>query len=391
MRRLGTTLLAAAAVVAGVAGAAAPPEQVLAVEWEAGGGQLRWVSARTLQPAGGEVVNLGGAPAKLVAVSPDGRTGALGGGENGRLRLIDLQRPRSLALLRVGEGFVFEGIWPARDRLVLLLGGMGAEVAVVDPTARRVVSRRALPGTAVTSVAAGGRLLALLAPREAIGPTRLAVIDANGSVRTVVLAGVRAGFAPPRTPEGTGKLAAPGLAASPDGSRAAVVSPTHVVGIDLETLRATSRRLAVRTSSRAAKQIEGWSRSAVWAGGRTIAVTGSTESYANGTRKYSAIGLSLLDVRTGAARSLDPSSTYAARVGTTLVGHGGTAIRGYGLDGKLRFEVVDLDGDSGYVQRSGRYLYVGSGNSTRFVVVDAAAGRVVGRARTRKPTIILGP
>jgi hypothetical protein len=390
MRRLGTALLLAAAL-AGAAGAAAPADKVLAVEWRAGGGQLRWVSARTLQPTGGPVVDLGGAPANLVAVSPDGRTGALGGGENGRLRLIDLARPRSLALLRVGEGYVFEGIWPTRDRLVLLLGGMGAQVAVVDPTARRVVSQRTLHGTALTSVAAGRRLLALLAPRDAIGAARLAVIDAKGSVRTVALPGIQAGIAPPRSPEGAGRQAAPGLAASPDGSRAAVVSPGRVVEVDLETLKVTSRALVVRTSSRATKRIEGWSRAAIWAGDHSIAVTGSTDSYDGGTRRHTPMGLSLLDVRTGAAHLLDRSSTQATRVGTTLVGHGGAVITGYRPDGTVRFELLDHDGDSGYLQQAGGYLYVGSTNSTRFVVVDAEAGRIVGRARTTKPTSIIGP
>ena len=390
MRRLATALLLVA-VVATTAGAAAPAERVLAVEWKAGGGQLRWVSARTLQPVGGPAVNLGGAPANLIAVSPDGSTGALGGGENGRLRLLDLRRPRSLALLRVGEEFVFAGIWPAPDRLVVLLGGMGAELAVVDPAARRVVSRRTLRGTALTSVAAGRHLLALLAPRDAIGAARLAVIDARGSVRMVALPGIRAGIAPPRTPEAIGRQASPGLAASPDGSRAAVVSPDRVLEIDLETLRVTGRAVVARTTSHTAKRIEGWSRAAVWAGGRSIAVTGTTESYEGDTRRYTNFGLALLDLRTGSARILDRSSTHTTRVGTTIVGHGGAVISGYRLDGSRRFELLDDDGDSGYVQTAGGFLYVGSSDATRFVVVDVAAGRIVGSSRTAKPTAVIGP
>ena len=50
MRRLLTGLLLAAAL-AGTA-AAAQPARVLAVEWEAGGGKLRWVSPTTLRPVG---------------------------------------------------------------------------------------------------------------------------------------------------------------------------------------------------------------------------------------------------------------------------------------------------------------------------------------------------
>ncbi len=390
MRRLGTALLLAAVLV-GAAGATATVDKVLAVEWRAGGGQLRWVSARTLQPAGGPVVNLGGAPANLIAVSPDGRTGALGGGENGRLRLLDLRRPRSLALLRVGDEFVVAGIWPARDRLVVMLGGMGAEVAVVDPTTRRVVSRRTLRGTAVTTLAAGRRLLALLAPRDAIGAARLAVVEPSGRVRTISLPGIRAGWAQPRTRDGTGRQASPGLAASPDGLRAAVVSLDRVLEINLTTLAVRTQRLAGRTTSRAAKRVAGWSLSATWTRADTVAVAGSSESYANGIRNHAATGLRLIDTHTGTMNFLDGSSYRATLVGTTLVGHGGTAVRGYGLDGRLRFELTDGIQDSGYIQRAGRYLYVGSANSTRFVVVDAEEGRIVGRASTTKPTVILGP
>jgi len=119
-------------------------------------------------------------------------------------------------------------------------------------------------------------------------------------------------------------------------------------------------------------------------------VTGSTESHANGIRSYAASGLRLVDIRTGITRQLDRSSSRATLVSATLVGHGGNAVRGYGLDGQARFELSDGIQDSGYIQRAGRYLYVGSDNSTRFVVVDAEAGRIVGRASTRKPTVILG-
>lgn len=76
----------------------ATPERVLAVEWQAGGGQLRWVSATTLQPAGGASVNVGGAPVDVTAVSPDGTLAALGGGRS-RLRLLDLQPLRSVGFV----------------------------------------------------------------------------------------------------------------------------------------------------------------------------------------------------------------------------------------------------------------------------------------------------
>ena len=90
MRRLLTGLLLAAALT-GTA-AAAQPARVLAVEWEAGGGKLRWVSPTTLRPVGPAVLNVGGAPAEVVATSPDGSIAAIGGGADGRLRFVRLGR-----------------------------------------------------------------------------------------------------------------------------------------------------------------------------------------------------------------------------------------------------------------------------------------------------------
>ena len=78
------------------------------------------------------------------------------------------------------------------------------------------------------------------------------------------------------------------------------------------------------------------------------------------------------------------------RAGSTLLVHGNGPLRGFGLDGTLRYELLG-GSDTGYVQVAGRYAYVGSGNSTRFDVVDVQAGRIVGLARTAKPTVVLAP
>ena len=130
MRQLLTGLLVAAALV-GTAGAT-QPERVLAVEWQAGGGKLRWVSPTTLRPVGPAVLNVGGAPANVVAVSPDGAIAAIGGGAEGRLRFVRLGTLRQEGLLWLGEGSAFKGVWPAPRRLVVLLGGTRAEVVMID-------------------------------------------------------------------------------------------------------------------------------------------------------------------------------------------------------------------------------------------------------------------
>jgi hypothetical protein len=98
----------------------------------------------------------------------------------------------------------------------------------------------------------------------------------------------------------------------------------------------------------------------------------------------------LLEVDSGETRVLDARATGMARAGSTLLVYGGDKLRGYRLDGRQRFALLEGT-DTGYVQTAGRYAYVGTRNSTRFAIVDIQAGRVVGNASTAKPVAILDP
>ena len=383
MKRVLTALLLAA-VLAGVAGAApARPDLVLGVEWRAGGGQLAWRSATTLRPAG-PAINVGGASIELMAVSPDAKLAALARSD-GQLRIVELRPLRSIWKLALGSP-VAAAAWADRDRLVAVTGGEVPAIVVVDMLARRVTSRRELDGDIWSAVAGGRRVVALLAPARAIGPARLAVVDGDGSLRAVRLVGVSAGFTPAPDDEGTGRQASPGLALDPTGSQAVVVGLDTVLSVDLETLR--QARKPIRRPARAAKRIEGWSRHAVWLGGGRIAVVGRTFSF-DGDRQGSAtIGLQVQRLGSTEVRVLDETAWGVIRSGETLLGVGGTGLRGYRLDGSLRFELL-RGADTGYVQVAGRFAYVGSGNSTRFTIVDVRLGRIVGTARTAKPTVVL--
>src|SRR4249919_368136 len=141
MKRLFTGLLLIAVLAGTAAAGVAKPERVLAVEWQAGGGKLRWVSPTTMRPVGSAVLNVGGAPADILATTPDGALAAIGGGENGRLRFVRLDGLRPAGLMWLGGASAYKGIWSAPDRLVVLVGGEAAEVVVVDPVARRVLHR----------------------------------------------------------------------------------------------------------------------------------------------------------------------------------------------------------------------------------------------------------
>ena len=383
MKRLLPGLLLVA-VLTGTAAAAAKPERVLAVEWQAGGGTLRWVSPTTMRPVGPAVLNVGGAPADVVATSPDRALAALGGGENGRLRFVRLDGLRPAGLMWLGGASAFKGIWPAPDRLVVLVGGETAEMVVVDPVSRRVLRREPLPGFALGVVRAGSRLVALIAPRGRISTAQLVVIDPDGRVRTAALDGISAGFAPPATAGAAGRQASPGLAAN--GSRAVVVDVDRVAEVQLETMAVSDKPLVSRRTQKAAKLVHGWHRSAVWLRGDTVAYWGSTM----GPEGPGSIGVRLLNVATGTEHVLDAWATEAARAGSTLLTYGRDEVGGYRLDGTKRFTLLQGT-DTGYVQTADRWAYVGSGNSTRFAVVDIRSGRVVGRVRTAKPTTIFVP
>jgi len=386
--RIGIAALGVGLLLTGMAAGAAPRPTVLGVSWEATG-MLARLDALTLRPVGRRL-DIGKPPVGLAARSPDGRTMALRHGSIPELRFVDLRAMRQTGRLRLGSsGWVPAAIWPSPTRLVLLLGGEKTEVVVVDPNARRVVSRQSLDGELAGSVAAGSRLLALLAPRRAIGPARLAVVAADGMVRVAALPGVAAGFAPPPNPEGIGRQESPGFAADPTGRRAVVVTPDALLTVDLGSLEVTSVKRLERRPARAAKRIEGWGRHVLWLQEDTIAVAGwdisSTETRVTSTP----IGATLVELGTGTRRELDSGARGIVETGGTLLAFGGSALRGYDLGGRLRFELLP-GGDTGYVQTSGRYAYVGSENSTRFTVVDVRAGRVLGTTRTPNPTIVLG-
>jgi hypothetical protein len=383
MRRLLTGLLLAAVLV-GTA-TAGQPARVLAVEWDAGGGKLRWVSPTTLRPLGPAVLDVGGGPANIVAVSPDRKLAAIGGGVDGRLRFVRLGSLRQQGLLWLRGRSVLKGIWSSPRRLVVLLGNAPPEVVVVDPSTRKVIRRSQLSGVTMGAVRAGDRLLTLLTPPDRIGPVRLAVIAADGSVRTVAVPGITGGAEHPSEPEGTARFASPALVA--EGSRAIVLGLDRLVEIDLGTLAVRTQQLDTRTTARAAKRVEGWGRGAVWLRGDTVAYSGWSTDEAG---QRTATGVRVVDVKAGTTRLFDAAATSVTRAGTTLLLHGAGPLRGFALDCTPRFELLAGE-DTGYVQVAGRYAYVGSGNSTRFTIIDVVRGSVAGHAQSAKPVTVLAP
>ena len=384
MKRLLTGLLLVAVLAGTAAAGVAKPERVLAVEWQAGGGKLRWVSPTTMRPVGSAVLNVGGAPADILATSPDGALAAIGGGENGRLRFVRLDGLRPAGLMWLGGASAFKGIWSAPDRLVVLVGGETAEVVVVDPAARRVLHREPLPGLALGVVRAGNRLLTLLAPRGRVrhGATRRRRGRRNGAHggpgrdrRGICAAGRgRSGG-----PSGVARPRRERLAGGRGRRRPFGRDPARDDGRDREA----DRQPHDPEGSEARPRLASVRGLAPWGHDRALGLDAGA-------------GRTELDRRPAPERR-DRNGADAGRVRA----RGGPRrehaphlrprrARGYRLDATKRFTVLQGT-DTGYVQTAGRWAYVGSGNSTRFAVVDVARGRVVGHVRTAKPTTIFVP
>jgi hypothetical protein len=386
--RAGIAAAAVSLLLVGTSGAAQTRPLVLGVSWEAVG-KLSWLDARTLAPFGRKIA-IGPPPTGVAARSPDGRTIALSSGTKAELRFVDVRAMRATGTLSIrGTGSLRQSIWPRPNRLVAVRSGLDAEILVIDPRARRVLQRRPLEGQPMYVLPAGRRLVALFAPPRTIGQARLAVIDENASVRTLPLPGVEAGFMPPKSEREVGRSASPGLAVDAREARAVVATPDTVLEIDLEALAVVRQhRVAMRAPAAVTKLVEGWGRGVVWLRDETVAIFGSTHVVEGDRVKYVSTGVGLVDLASGERRSLDSTAMDATRTGNVLLTFGGSALRGYDLAGKQRFELL-RGRDTAYLQTAGRWIYVGRDNSTAFTVVDARAGKVVGTARTPHPTIVL--
>ena len=227
--------------------------------------------------------------------------------EQAELRFVNVAS-RRLVKRAVGLGGSGRALmWARPDRVVAIVDICCASVSqlvVVDAGSRRVVSRRELDG-AVSALSRGpSSLVLLMSPRQKIGPTRLDVVAADGSVRSVALDRVTAGSFWPTGEEADpiGTFRVPALAVDPVGWRAYVVQADGPAAeIDLRTLAVSYHDLespksllarfgAWLTPAALAKGGNGPHRSGTWLGDGLIAVTGTDEHASrdsNGTMSMS--------------------------------------------------------------------------------------------------------
>jgi hypothetical protein len=285
------------------------------------------VDGRSLEQSSRRL-NLGGL-AGAWSFSPDGRRLAVGVDRVHGFRIVDVRRLRNVAHVLTWSAAISTVAWLAPRRII---GVEPAGLFIVDPLTRKHLRPPEVGGSIQTVERVGSRLVFILVPDGEIGFARLAVIDAQGTLRTVQLDGIRAGVRP-EIETRHGEIRWPGLAVDPAG-RAFVVGTGEepVADVDLATLAVNyhrpheSRSLLSRFRNWLEPQAEaklpltGSRRIAQWLGDGHIAVWGWDSSLAGGNRvDERPAGLSILNLGDWTTRMVDPQAWHAAFAGNKLL------------------------------------------------------------------------
>jgi hypothetical protein len=363
------------------------------------------------------------------AFGPDGSQLAVAAHANANLPEPDSIRLVSLPMLKlVAKRVSLDGsaravLWARAARIVALVGYCCPDttaVEVVDPPARRVVGRQELDGAVVATARAEDSLVLLAAPRTGIGASRLLVVAADGTVRTVGLERIAAGyFWPDQATDPIGAQRIPALTVDTANSRAFVLSPDGLAAeIDLRTLGVSYHELAAPRSlvsrltdwlqpSAQAKGLNGPARYARWLGNGLIALTGSDETAtrdASGQASFRSdpAGLAIVDTRDWTVRMLDRGADWATIADDALLATGrswssasrratGMGLAVYGPDRALRFHL--WRGTSAWVDAvwAGRgYIDVTNAGRAKIFVIDLGSGRVIRERKSPVPVPLLG-
>jgi len=171
------------------------------------------------------------------------------------VRIFDVSTLRPLHDLVLGPSAEIQMLdRVATDRLLAVVRSCcpaALAVSLVDTVSGAVLSRHALTGELVSAGRARGALVLLLEPAS-FGPVRVAVADAEGALRTVVLERVLAGPSTTPPPQSYRAEDRAGLAVDPGGGRAYAVAANNPIGeVDLRSLGVTTTRWPSRCRSSA--------------------------------------------------------------------------------------------------------------------------------------------
>jgi hypothetical protein len=409
---------------------------VMAVVGDPGKGepvQLVQLDPDSLRPLPGRRLTLPGTVGGY-AWSPDRSTLVLGDNNTDALLLVDARRMRALGKLWLDVPNAAQLLgWLGPRRLLAVVdqplrdpdAKLGdTAVVLVDPLARRVLRRQNLHGGVQTAVFDGDRAVLLTTPSEGIGMAGLAVVDGQGTVRSVPLRAISAGYKEPTdqgSAEGVTERREVGLAVDRAGGRAFVVAAgTPVAEVDLATLRVTYHGLSQPASllqrlagwfvpAAEAKLANGPLRSACWLGDGLLAVWGSDarvvkDAGGEPTAKETPSGLKLVDTRRWTVTPLHPEATAVRWHDGRLLAFGvrwyeqerpgGIGLTIYGPGDRRPLQLVknrpvhelDVNGDLAYA------ITWGSSDlqKSQVAVIDLPSGRVRTTIRGEPPYLLLG-
>lgn len=380
---------------------------LLGLVWNRNGAGLTKLDPRTLAPQSARI-DVG--DGTLIAFSPDRRTLAITGGEEGEINLVDLRTFRSRGVIDIGmSGYISRLSWRPPGMLFAAVGQQF--VVVIDPVGRKVYETRQVEGTLIATEPTDAGLLGLIAPADRIGPLKL-VVWGGKRTSTVPLRMVGGWETEQGEDESEfrSRELVPGLAVDPAGQRALVVPAVGPVAeVDLGDLTVTYHTLSEPVSlfhrfldwldpAAEAKMIEGKDRQALWLANGLVAVSGTDyppiESGQTDLIGKPA-GLSLIDTDDWSVRRVDGQVSGVQLAGSQLFAYEAGcssapesfALVAYDLRGHQRFRLCRDEGFDPQVV--GGYLYVGMDNNTRFDVVDLSTGAVVSRLKTKQSTTLL--
>jgi hypothetical protein len=362
------------------------PRTVLAIEPGPVGNYLVRLDAQSLKRVS-KPVWLGGYVSAWT-FSPDRRRLALAGRDDDVIRIVDTRRLRQLTPIRSRNRYTSALAWLAPRRLVWL----GSDrVLAADPVTRKRLSTAMLEGALIMGVQRlGNALVLLLAPTGEIGPARLAVVGADGRVRSVRLDGIRAGTT--FDPESMkGDEWRPGLAIAPEG-RAFVVGTgeDRIAEVDLRTLTTSYHRPERRWSllTKAKQVLPGSFRKALWLGDGRLAIWGADSVRMGPDRIESTpVGASIVDTKEWTIERVDDRAEQVALAGESLLTTApGAGLTAYSTDGQRQYQ---LFGDESVAVEAtfGPRAFVFPYSGGRIRVVDARSGDVLG-TRTAIPSIL---
>jgi hypothetical protein len=227
----------------------------------------------------------------------------------------------------------------------------------------------------------------LVAPSGDVGPSRLLIVDAAGSARSLALDRILSGY-------GRCRGSQPGVAVDPEVERVFVAGADGVLAVaELETLAVSYHSLAGSEPAGSDDCQYRW-RTARWLSDGLIALSGrdrhdfTSPTGRNQTRMEPA-GLRLVDERSWTARVLDERADAFRFVDRQLIATGfrwdtsvsqrpeGMGVAAYTLDGAKRFHLFDGQSSSVAEAYAGR-VYVAFERGP-LAVVDLASGAVVGQ------------